>query len=276
MVTKMKLLSDEDMSAYFSGEKLYGDDFDQPAIQQWFADEAEGYADLGAKDKAPYQYGYHALNDLHGFRYLDRNRKFRRAMGFGSAYGDELAPIAGRIQNISIVDPSDAFVVTEINGTPVSYFKPAPTGCLPFEDESFDLVTSLGVLHHIPNVSYVVSELYRCMEFGGIALIREPSNSMGDWRKPRRGLTRHERGIPIAIMRRVFQRSGFKIERATNCFFPLTPRLCGVFGVASYNNRFATALDQYLSDAFAWNYSYHRFSVLKKFAPSAVFWVLRK
>ena len=68
------------MSAYFSGEKLYGDDFDQIAIQRWFADEAEGYADLGAKDRESYRYGYHALNWLHGFRHLDRNRRFSRAM----------------------------------------------------------------------------------------------------------------------------------------------------------------------------------------------------
>ncbi len=41
----------DEFSTYLSGERLYGDDFTIEEIQKWFADEAEGYADLGAKEK---------------------------------------------------------------------------------------------------------------------------------------------------------------------------------------------------------------------------------
>ncbi len=38
-----------DISIYLSGAKLYGDDFTIDEIEEWFADEAEGSANLGAK-----------------------------------------------------------------------------------------------------------------------------------------------------------------------------------------------------------------------------------
>ena len=57
-------------SPFFEGRALYGDDLSGAGLEQWFAEEAEGYADLGAKDAAGYTYGYHALNRHHGFRHL--------------------------------------------------------------------------------------------------------------------------------------------------------------------------------------------------------------
>lgn len=63
---------------------------------------------------------------------------------------------------------------------------------LDFESEQFDLITCLGALHRIPNVSMVVNELYRCLGKGGYLLLREPVVSMGDWSVPREGLTKRE------------------------------------------------------------------------------------
>ena len=36
-----------DMGPFFSGEKLWGDDFDEAGLEAWFADEAEASFDLG-------------------------------------------------------------------------------------------------------------------------------------------------------------------------------------------------------------------------------------
>lgn len=47
------------------------------------------------------------------------------------------------------------------------------TYLLPFETESFDLITMFQVLHHIENVSTVLKELYRILKVGGIFYIRE-------------------------------------------------------------------------------------------------------
>ena len=40
----------DDIEEYLSGRTLYGDDFTPAQIRDWFADEQEGYATLGAAD----------------------------------------------------------------------------------------------------------------------------------------------------------------------------------------------------------------------------------
>jgi len=169
----------EDISIYFAGEKLYGDDFSIEDIEKWLKNEKEAYANLGAKERERYSYVYHQLNITHMFRYIS-NKKFMSTLGFGSAYGDEFNPIIKQIDQITIIDPSEAFSLTEINGVPVSYLKPHPEGSLDFSNSFFDIITCFGALHHVPNVSKIVSEFARCLKPGGYVLLREPIVSMGD------------------------------------------------------------------------------------------------
>lgn len=266
----------DEFARYFSGEKLYGDDFTAEQIRDWFSDEAEGYADLGSKDKARYSYSYHELNAYHGFRYLD-GRRFDSALGIGSAYGDEFKPIASRISKVTILDPSDAFSATrEILGLPCSYLKPNPSGDLEFENDQFDLISSLGVMHHIPNVTHVLNECHRCLRKGGIMLLREPITSMGDWRKPRAGLTRRERGIPLHLFDEIVRNAGFAVIHRSLCNFPVVPRMASRLGITAYNNRALTAADSVLSRAFSWNVKYHRTGFFDRLAPTSAYFVLTK
>jgi len=266
----------DDLSPYFAGKRLYGDDFTIAQIREWFADEAEGYANLGAREKPEYSYAYHRLNQFHAFNLL-RGRQFDHALGIGSAYGDEFQPIATNIRRITILDPSDAFAgVTEVFGTPCAHEKPDVSGDIAFDSSSFDLIVSLGALHHIPNVSHVVSECYRCLRKNGLMLLREPILSMGDWRKPRTGLTKRERGIPAEILDEIVRRAGFTVRRRSLCNFPLIPRLAEKLGLSAYNNTVLTSMDALLSRAFSWNVKYHRTRPYEKLAPSSVFYVLEK
>ncbi len=272
----MERKRNDELSTYFSGERLYGDDFTIEKIQEWFADESEGYADLGAKEKDHYQYAYHQLNNRLAFKFIQK-KCFHEALGIGSAYGDEFRPIAHNIKQITILDPSDAFSDNkDIKGTPCKYIKPNPSGDMPFKDNQFDLITSLGVMHHIPNVSHVISECYRCLNGGGIMILREPIFSMGDWREPRAGLTKRERGIPLHILDDIVRKIGFTICARSLCNFPLIPKLANKVGIAAYNNSFLTTVDILLSRMFSWNIKYHRTRWYEKFAPAAAYYVLEK
>jgi SAM-dependent methyltransferase len=269
-------VDDAAMEVYFSGKKLYGNDFSQDQIDAWFADEAEGYFNLTqSSGGGTYAYGYHALNRRHGFSKLPQKR-FAHVLGVGSAYGEELAPILARSDRVSILEPSDGFKSTVLNGVPVDYVKPVASGDMPFDSNSLDLITCLGVLHHIPNVGKVVSEFYRVLKPGAYALVREPIISMGDWREPRSGLTKRERSIPLPVLRDFVEQAGFKVVRERKCMFSLTSRLRHVVAGSVFNNAAVVSLDALLSALPIWPKVYHARNALQKLRPTAVYYVLQK
>jgi SAM-dependent methyltransferase len=263
------------MDDYFSGARLYGDDFGLAEIAQWYEDEKEGYARLGDKSRSSYRYEYHALNQLHGFRFIGQGR-FGAALGLGSAFGDEFLPIANRIDHITVVEPSDAFGTGSIGGVPCDYVKPLIDGRMPFKDGRFDLVLCLGVLHHIPNVTTVLEELYRCLSPGGYLLLREPIVSMGDWTKPRPSATKRERGIPLDIIRNIVVNAGFHVRHEGLCVFPGVRKLCIPLRVHPYNSVVATRIDAVLCRLLRCNIRYHATRALHKMRPTSVYFVLLK
>jgi SAM-dependent methyltransferase len=261
-----------DVDEYLSGRKLLGDEYTPEEISEWFQDEAEAYSDLVGKNAGGY--GYHALNTRYGFNRLPKVR-FRNVLGFGSADGQELKPIIDRLEKVTVVEPSDAFIRSEVEGVPVAYVKPNPQGTLPFPDNSFDLILSFGALHHIPNVSRVVGEFSRCLAKGGHALIREPTVSLGDWRKNRPGLTKRERGIPLDIFRRILAEKWLIVEYEKQCMFPITGKLHSL-GISPYNSNIILTLDEIICSLFNWNRTYYPRNILDRLRPTSVFYVLRK
>jgi SAM-dependent methyltransferase len=261
---------------YLRGERLWGDDFDASGIAAWYGDEKEAYAEISARsDGRRPTYVYHALNERHGFRHLPAE-SYGEVLGFGSAFGDEFAPIASRIQRLTIVDASDAWGSGSIEGLKTRRLKPDPSGALPLPDGHYDLITCFGVLHHVANVSAVLGELARCLRPGGHLLLREPIVSMGDWRNARPGLTKRERGIPLPLFRQIWERSGLRVLREALCAFPLTPRLQALVKQHPYLNPHTVTIDALLSRLFAWNLRYHRTTAFEKICPTCVFAVLRK
>jgi len=265
-----------EIASYLSGDKLYGDDFGAEDIRAWFEDEREAYANLGAKELDETQYEYHALNQFHGFGHLPAHLRFEHVLGFGSCFGGEFEPIAHRVGCLTIVDPSDAFVRSSVFGVPCTYVKPVESGTLPFADASFDMLTCFGVLHHIPNVSHVVSELARCLKPGGYALIREPIVSMGDWRQPRPGLTKRERGLPLRVFEAILENSGLVRQRVGLCVFSPIPRLGDMLKIRAYNVMALTRLDGLICNLLRWNIHYHPLRLRHKFRPQSAYFVLRK
>lgn len=268
-------MNNTNMKSYFNGEKLFGDSFSAGELEQWYAEEAEGYADLGAGNDSSYHYGYAALNRIHGFSNI-AGQKFNHALGLGSAFGHEFNELAGRISKITIIEPSEKLISNEIAGIRPNYVKPGVSGDIPFGDGEFDLVTSFGTLHHIANVSHVIKELGRVTVSGGTLMLREPCVSLGDWRNPRRGLTKNERGIPKGLLCKMLVDAGWKVTYQAHCLFPLIPRLAKLTGGSAYNSTFLTHLDRFLSSAFTWNLRYHPTRPYHKLRPQSLFVIASK
>ena len=263
---------------YLQGEAIYGDDFTIEQIQNWYNEEAEAYANLGSKEVDEYVYGYHELNKLHGFNYI-KGKKFENVLGLGAAWGHEFFPIIDQITNLHIIEPSDNLQSDKLGNIIPQYAKPAVNGELPYPDNYFDLVTCSGTIHHTPNVSFILSELHRVMKPGGYLLLREPIISMGDWTLPRKGLTRHERGIPLQIFRKIFNNLNMEVVHEGFCFcmtafFQRSWQKVSKRAIFTYKSY--VLLDKYLSKLFAWNLHYHATNKFQRIAPQSVFYVLKK
>jgi SAM-dependent methyltransferase len=261
----------------FSGARLRGDDAVGPALEQWFAAESEGFADLGPSDADAYGHSYAALDWYYGFRHLPQHR-WSRVLGYGSAYGHELLPIVDAESTVTIVDPSRAFNedTSALKGHvhEISYVRPVVSGVLPLEDASFDLITAFSVLHHVANVSFVVRELARVLAPGGWALLREPCHSMGDWRAERRGLTQNERGIPFPLFRRFLEDAGLEIVVGRRMNFAPLDHMPSNKGV--WNTRWLMPVDAALSRLSSVNKRYHAVNTWQKIRPAASAFVVRK
>ena len=264
----------QSFDVYLRGEALYGDDLDADGIRKWFEEEELGYFELAHGD-SDYDYSYHALNQAHGFRHL--RGTFERCLALGCARGDEVLPLQGRVGEIVAIEPAREWWSDRIGDIPARYLMPQPSGDLALDDASVDLITCFGVLHHIPNVSHVLHELGRVARPGAVFLLREPILSMGDWRKPRPGLTRNERGLPQQWLEPTLSDAGFVIERRTRCAFnPLTRVMMKLGALQPFNRPLPVKADWLASKLLSFNIHYWRDTTWKKLGPSANFYVLRR
>lgn len=254
---------------------LLGDNFTPAEIAQWYQDETDAFANLIHADQGRSPFCYRALNWRHGFSHLAGER-FSKVLGVGSAFGDELEPLRGRVSEFVILEPGKAFHASQIAGVPARYVQPAPSGLMPFEDASFDAVVCLSALHHIPNVSTVLREISRVLRPGRPALLREPIVSMGDPSRPRPGLTKRERGIPLPVLREMLLDAGLEIEHESLCVFPVIRKLGDLTGRRVYNSKVWTLVDAMLSQAFSFNVSYRPEGFFQRLMPSSAAYVVRK
>ncbi|MFF1745473.1 class I SAM-dependent methyltransferase [Streptomyces mirabilis] len=261
---------------YLSGDELWGDEFTQEQMEEWFADEREASAVLTGTTPSADTYRSHGINRLHGYRMLPAGR-FEDALGVGSSFGGEFLPVLDRIGRITILEPSAQLRSKELRGVPLRYVDPSPTGDMPFSSGTFDLAVCFGSLHHIPNVTKVVRELGRVVKPGGWIIIREPVVSMGDWRSlDRPGLTKRERGIPRHLLESAMRNAGFSIKSSVFCYMPLSQRIGDLTSRNLYGSRVGALIDRALSISTAWNYRYHAVKPWQKLRPSSVSIVARR
>lgn len=268
-----------EIEACFSGKKLYGDDFSPGEIERWFQQESESYAELGNKDLSTYSYQYHTLNRIHGFRHVDNVPRFDHVLGFGSSWGFEFEPLIHKIEKLTIIEPSEHMRSEQIGLLNPIYVKPRMDGLLDFPDNSFDLASCLGVLHHIPNVTLVLSEIIRVLKPGGVLFLREPINSMGDWTRSRPGLTSNERGIPLSHFDNFFKTHNVEVVARNHCstmIYQFQKIFKLILKKSLYSYGWYIHFDRLLSSLLKGNVRYHSLKKRHRIAPSNIFFVVRK
>lgn len=270
------------LEAQLSGQQLYGDDLACNQLQNWYDQEESGYFDLRIKYSAvadannQYTYEYNALNHLHAIGTL-LGMRFSCCVALGCAAGDDVAPLAPVVDRFFAIEPAEKWWRTQIGGRTAQYLKPTVTGDIDIGSNVADLATAFGVLHHIPNVSHVVREIARVLRPGGLFVVREPISWMGDWRRPRPGLTANERGLPVDWFEKAVQKSGFRIIRRHFCMLTPFSIIVRKLGISRpYASMTVTWVDWILSEMLRWNAHYKRDRFIRKIAPGSAFWLLKK
>jgi len=265
---------------FLTGNNLVGDSFDFKQIEQWYKEEEEAYATLSLNDD---EYLYRNINNYYGLEKLISTKKDINILCFGAAYGGEITAIEDilkkhSIQNYSIImidSSTEMLKVFSEKNKHIHTLKAQINGEIKLEENSIDLITCFGVLHHIPNVSFILQEFHRILKPNAIAFIREPISSMGDWRTKRYGCTINERGIPVNYFHKICRNTHLSIQNEQYAFFPPLIILGKKLRLTMASVTLIK-LDRIFSFLFTWNVKYYRKYFLDKFAPSSCYWTLKK
>jgi SAM-dependent methyltransferase len=129
---------------------------------------------------------------------------------FGRAQGIDADPAA--------VEFSHRRGVTEV--------KHVPPGPLPFEDGSFDVVTALDVLEHIPDDRAALADMVRVLRPGGTLMLTVPAYEFL-W-GPQDEISHHERRYVKRGLRARLRGAGVRIDRLTYFNTLLFPGIAAV------------------------------------------------
>jgi ubiquinone/menaquinone biosynthesis C-methylase UbiE len=98
--------------------------------------------------------------------------KDKLALDVGCGSGRWSFYVADRFKQVEAVDPSDAVSVAQkMLQNKNARVSKASVDNLPFPDESFDFVFSLGVLHHIPDTAAAMAKSVKKLKKGGWFLV---------------------------------------------------------------------------------------------------------
>lgn len=270
---------------YLNGNSLVGDNFNSKEIEKWYKEEEEAYADLINHEYSEI-YEYENINNFYGLKFLVQKLVKKRKITivcFGAAFGGEVLAIQKLLDEyrvldykVIVIDSSDAMLkYIDSNQHGIELHKARIDGKIDIFNEAADLITCFGVLHHIPNVSFIISEFSRILKKDGAIFIREPITSMGDWRVARIGCTKNERGLPLKYFQNICQENSLKIVSQKPAFFSPLIEVSKKIQIG-FKSKILIILDRYFSYLFSWNARYYRPKLYMKFGPGSCYWVLKK
>lgn len=273
MVYRMIKFSDCYLDDYIKGTKLYGNELKGEDLKKWFELEANAYQKICPNEHYDNYDEYKNVTHIHLYRYLPENLIFDKVLVFGGGPGTEIIPLLNRLNNIFIIEPGESFHRDSIAGKAVSYIMPNISGDIDFDDNSINLITCFGVLHHIPNVEHIINEFYRVLKPNGYIVMREPITSMNIFTREENHpeMTVNERGIPIQLMRQYIQLAGLDVvNEVLYDFRPIS------FLVKARQKKIVIHIDKVLSKIFSLNKIYDARNFIKKFQAGSIALVLKK
>lgn len=262
---------------------LYGDDFDECAIRQWFLEEAEYHNQFAGGRFNDHPKLYQVFDWHLAFAPYFRPTPNMRVLDFGCAEGQALAHLPSDRRGFHYVgiDSSQSLLDAAAERNPDGEYRRMPEdGRIPAEDGEFDYAVVLGVLHHVPNVTHYLEELGRVLRPGARLILREPSHAMGRQVGSHRvlpGLSPNERGIPGNFLRQRLVRLGMRVIAVRPAYHGAVLQLVRrVQPTSELGWRLLVGLDGMLNGLTAWNDHYSRPNLWHKFAPTANYVVADK
>jgi ubiquinone/menaquinone biosynthesis C-methylase UbiE len=125
------------------------------------------------------EFRYKELKKLNIFKGINRDAKY---LDFGGGVGDVSAGIARnegyKKENCFVTDIQNWMGKENVddNSKYITY-RYLKTNIIPFEDNTFNLITCLQVLHHIPEKMHTIKELKRVLSKDGILVVREHNST---------------------------------------------------------------------------------------------------
>lgn len=266
-----------------SGTNLFGEELSKSELEIWFKQEENAfYETSGNSATTDPWYAY--------IRYVNRKLGYKtisnllhqpaEVITLGPGDGTELNDLieSFNVSRIHCVEASIEFQKTlKRNFHNSVIIQPRHTGDIDIPDNSTNLFLAYSVLHHIPNVSKVISEASRVLEKNGILIIREPCSSMGMW-GTNRSATPNERGIPKRLIMEYCDRYGLEVigKPIPILLEPINKLLKKTIGYKFISFYFIYLLDRVMSSLVSINDHYWRDTAIKKIGPSSYFYIFKK
>ena len=265
------------------GNVLAGNDFNDEQLKKWFKEEEEAFfeGDEGNSEVDPWYTYMEYVNEILGFSIVSKYMKsIDKLLVVGPGSGKEIKSFSRNNVDckLSFLESSRNFQEKLLFDFPNSnIIAPHFSGRISVSDNSMDVICAFSVLHHIPNVSKVITEFGRAIKSGGFLLIREPCSSMGDWRL-KRSATPNERGISRKLMVEFAEKAGFSlVSNPTPILFePINYLLKKTMGYNFQSSKIIFFADRFISWILSFNDFYWRDNVWRKFGPSSYFYVFIK
>ncbi len=257
-----------------------GNDYGENEIEEWYRDEERFHNQF--EDGLPGKSWviYRTFDQGYAFEKYFHPKPESRVLDFGCAEGSDIELLhAGHSFQLYGIDASETQLQRFRMRYPGSEIKKATQiGKIEYEEHFFDYIIVISTLHHIPNVSYVLSELARVLKPNGLMIIREPISYLRPvGQEPaKKGTSPHERGIPEGFMLKEFDKLGLELLQMRYSFS--TPVMLVVARITALEkvSRLVLIADRFVSMLLSLNTRYYRASLLEKIAPGGAYFVVRK